>query len=230
MPISLCITTFERYDLTIKSFEKVIDDPRIDDIVILDDDSKNGDCEKLQKYFEGNEKVRLLRQFHNRGMSLNKRDAISYAGNEFVLLWDSDNIFDASYLDALDTIGELRADTIYCPDFARPKFNFKHFGGQIFDRSNIKDLVSDSMGNVSANTCNYVVPRDEYLRVYQHNPEMKATDTVYFALLWLKAGNKFHIVKDMEYDHLTHPQSGFLQHCNYNMAKSAEIREQILAL
>lgn len=230
MQISLAITTFERYDLTIKSFEKVIDDPRIDDIVLLDDCSQDGSYEKLVDYFKGYEKVRIIRQLINRGMSLNKKDAISYAKNPWVILFDSDNVISPEYIDALEAVGELSPDTIYCPDFSRDKFSYKAFSGQQFDRSNIKDLVSDSMGNVCMNSCNYVVPRDQYLTVYWHNPEMKATDTVFFALLWLSSGNKFHIVKDMEYDHLVGPQSGFLKDCDYNMKKSQEIRELILGL
>ena len=66
------------------------------------------------------------------------------------------------------------------------------------------------------------------MKIYEPNSEMKATDTLWFNYLWLKAGNKFHIVEGMEYFHRTHADSGFLQDVQYNMSKSAELRNKIL--
>jgi glycosyltransferase involved in cell wall biosynthesis len=229
MKLSLALTTYNRYDLTIQSFAKVIDDERIDEVVILDDASTDGSYEKLRDYFKGNDRVRVLRQLTNQNMSRNKRDAIAYCKNPFVIILDSDNTISTEYLDALEGV-EFREDTIICPTEARPNFIYKKFAGRIFDRTNAKELVSDPMGNCQTNTANYVVPRDEYIRVYEFNPEMKATDTVYFSYLWLKAGYKFHIVKGMGYEHLNHPGSGFLQDLDYNMIQSEKVRQLILSL
>lgn len=230
MKLSLAVTTYNRFDLTIQSFAKVIEDERIDDVVLLDDASTDSSYEKLRDHFAGNEKVRVLRQLTNQNMSRNKRDATSYCKNSFAILFDSDNVLDSSYLDALEAVGELQPDTIYCPCAARPNFIFEKFSGRTFDRHSVKEVASDPMGNCSLNCCNYVVPVKSYVDIYEFNPEMKATDTVFFSYLWLKAGYKFHIVKGMGYDHLNHPGSGFLQDLDYNMKKSEEVRKLILSL
>jgi glycosyltransferase involved in cell wall biosynthesis len=230
MKLSLAITTMNRFSMTVASFEKVIDDPRIDDIVLLDDCSTDDSYRLLKQYFKDNEKVRIIRQAKNRGMSQNKADAISYCKQDHVIIFDSDNTLDKGYLDALEAVGELTYDTIYCPDFPRPNFVYGKFSGQTFNRNNIKELVSDDMGNCCANTANYVVPREMYGKVYRHNPEMKASDTIWMAYLWLKEGFKLHIVKGMAYDHLVWSGSGFMEEATYNMKKAAEVKQLILSL
>lgn len=230
IPLTFCFTTFNRVSLTIKAVNSIIDDSRIENIIVLDDHSEPNVFDQLFHYFRDFPKVSLYRNEENLGMSKNKAKAISLSPTEWCVIVDSDNTFPKEYIDAIEKVGELLPDTIYCPQKAAPNFDFSKFAGRTFDRNNIKELAIDSMGNVCLNTANYVVNKDEYLRVYQYNSEMKATDTVWFALLWLSIGNKFHIVKDMEYDHLVWEGSGFMKDCDYNMNQSAILRQQILQL
>lgn len=232
MKISLAITTFNRYDLTIKSCAHVLDDPRIDDIVILDDKSTDGSFEKLVEYYKPYPHVRVIQQVVNRRMQQNKADAISFAGNEWVILLDSDNIIDKSYIDAAMECS-FYPDTIYCPQFARPNFDFTSIAGHTISVNNVGNILGGRYGdtlNVSLNCCNYMVPRDNYLKVYEPNDKMKATETVWFAYLWLKAGNRFNIVPGMEYQHLIHSGSGFMEDASYNMKQSEKIKKMIMAL
>ena len=37
MALSFCVTTYNRFNLTIQSFEKILDDERVSEIVISDD-------------------------------------------------------------------------------------------------------------------------------------------------------------------------------------------------
>jgi glycosyltransferase involved in cell wall biosynthesis len=226
--ISLTITTYNRFELTIKSFEKVIDDDRIGDILILDDCSTDGSYEKLSEYFDSHWKVRVVQQIENRGMALNKKMAIGLSKYPFTIILDSDNIIDKSYLYAIPDL--LDVDTIYMPEFSEPQFDFTKFAGQTIDKSNVKEFISDPMGNVCANACNYLVNADKYLEVFEEDSTVKESDTINFFYLWMKAGYKFHIVKGMRYFHLVHPESGWLQNANYNMKKGEEIRNKILEL
>ncbi len=233
MNLSLAITTYKRYDFTIESFAQVIDDPRIDDIIILDDCSTDGSFEKLVKYFKSVEKVRVMRQFKNRGMSLNKRDAISYARNEWIAIIDSDNIIGKNYIESIFTkykISGLHRNIIYIPEFAKPKFDYRKYRGQFINQSNVTDILNDEMGNCCMNTCNYLVHRDEYLSIYEPNKTMKGTDTIWFALLWLKANNGFYVVPDMQYFHRVHSGSGFLEDAAYNMKQAERIKKMIMSL
>lgn len=236
MNLSLAITTFNRFEFTIESFSQVIDDPRIDDIIILDDCSTDGSFEKMVKHFAGIDKVRVMRQLKNRGMSLNKRDAISYARNEWVAIIDSDNVIGQMYLDAIHGFGvyaglhNLDHERIYIPEFAKPKFDYRKFSGKTFNKRNVIDLITNDMGYVALNTCNYVVHRDTYLKIYEPNQSMKGTDTIWFNYLWLKAGYSFYIVPNMQYFHRVHNGSGFMKDIGYNMKQAEKIKKMIMAL
>lgn len=229
MKLSLAITTFCRYELTKESFAQVIDDPRIDDIVILDDASTDGSFEKLAVDFKGHEKVRVIMQAQNRGMSRNKTDAVAHAKNDFVILFDSDNVIGKDYLDALEK-APFYDYAILCPVFARPQFDFRKYAGQTISRQDAKYLIRNNDFNVAMNCCNYVVPREQYLKAYKYDKNHVCTDTAWFNYNWLEAGNVFHFVEGMEYFHRVHKGSGFLQNVDYNMKRSEEVRRLIAAL
>jgi glycosyltransferase involved in cell wall biosynthesis len=251
MNLSLAITTFNRYELTIESFAQVIDDPRIDDIVIFDDCSTDGSHEKIRKHFSDNTKVTVLRQKKNVGMSLNKHDAIAAAKNEWCIIFDSDNIIGPDYLDAFFNLAiDGEALTIYnqitniekfifCPDFAKPEFDYGQFkigNGGIGIRAGIyaarqcaHEIKNDSF-NCLMNTCNYIVHRDNYLETYQYNPNHIASDTVWHNYNHLKSGGLFVVVPGMQYFHRVHKGSGFLQGVDHNMRMQNEVRKMIMEL
>lgn len=226
--ISLCITTYNRYEMLMESFAQVLDNDLISEIVIVDDCSDIAIYDKILAATFNMPKVRLIRNSENLGMSLNKKKAIESATNPWCIIFDSDNIIGPDYLEALDRLRVLDATTIYCPSFAKPQFDFRKYEGwHILHAGNV---MQDPMGECLLNCCNYVVNREEYLRVYRHNPDMKGTDTIWFNYLWLKAGNSFYVVPGMEYMHTVHDGSGFLQNVQYNMKKAKEIKELIKAL
>lgn len=229
--ISLCITTYNRYDMLLESFDKVLGDPRISEIVIVDDASKP----EIQNLLLGTlrtgpyaDRVRLFINEENLGMSRNKARAVELSSNEWCILFDSDNVIDSSYLDAIPE--ELDGDTIYAPAYARPQFDYRKYAGQTIKAENAPRIISTSDGECLFNTCNYLVNREEYLWVYEYNAEMKGTDTIWFNYLWLKDGGSIHVVPGMEYIHRVHPGSGFLEECDYNMKKAAEVKQLIQTL
>lgn len=244
MNLSLCITTYNRYEMTIESFAKVLDDPRIDDIVIMDDASKLDVWDALSAKFFRHEKVRCISQVKNVGMSKNKRDAIRHAKNEWCIIFDSDNIIGPDYLDAFYKYitpydeRDIKEDrhVIFCPDFAKPDFDYRAFSLSqpptygIYDKKDAARCIIDSRFNCLMNTCNYIVNRDFYLKTYQHNPEHIASDTIWHNYNHLKAGGKFCVVPNMQYIHRVHAGSGFMQDAAGNMARAAEVRKLIQSL
>jgi len=228
--ISLCITTYNRYELLMESFAHVLDDDRISEIVIVDDCSDNDIYQKIEAATKDMPKVRLYCNPHNLGMSRNKALAIEMASNEWCIIFDSDNVIGPDYLDAIDRVGDLNQYGIYCPSFAKPQFNYGRYSGQLIHPRNAPEFMLHPMGECIFNTCNYLVNREEYLKVYQHNPEMKGTDTIWFNYLWLKAGNSFYVVPGMEYFHRVWEGSGFLADCDYNMMQAKKIKKLISEL
>ena len=55
--ISIAATTYNRFETTIKCIEKIKDDDRVSDILILDDCSTDGSYERLVDYYEGDRKA-----------------------------------------------------------------------------------------------------------------------------------------------------------------------------
>lgn len=231
MKISLCITTYNRSDLTVESFSRVYDHPRIDEVVIVDDCSEIEHFNKLQELLLDKKfslgKILLYRNEENLNMSRNKAKAISYAKNSTVIILDSDNILYPEYVDNIPM--EVSSSVIYCPDFAEPDYDFRRYSE--IDKHNAKGFLGDKEFRILLNTCNYVVNRDEYLRVYRYDPEIKESDTIHFNALWLEAGNSFMVVPGIRYYHRRHAGSGWLMGDHeYNLRKAAEIQDKIKTL
>lgn len=231
--LSLCITTYNRYELLKESYAQVIDDPSISEIIIVDDCStERGIKEKVNSLAGG--KVKVFHQAQNRGMSRNKADAISYASNEWCIIFDSDNIIGKDYLDAFFKMlngGQPLDDIIYCPDFARPDFNYSSLSGKLFTAKMIKHQIgNDDSLNMAMNTCNYIVNKSMYVKVYKHNKVHIASDTIWFNYNWMQGGGFFYFVPGMQYAHRVHKGSGFLQGVDHNMRMQAEVRKMIMEL
>lgn len=233
MKLSLCITTYNRYEMTIESFAKVIDDPRIDDIVIMDDCSTDGSAEKLAEYFSKNKKVSVGKQQENVGMSQNKVSAIASSSNEWCIIFDSDNVIGPDYLDAFGSYtgyfeGKMIGfdNYIMCPDFAKPKFDYTNYskGGRLYDSELAKGLIKQDDFNCLMNTCNYIVNRNFYLNTYEFNKDHIASDTIWHNYNHLKAGGIFAVVPDMQYYHRVHAGSGFMQNADYNIKQANKVR------
>jgi glycosyltransferase involved in cell wall biosynthesis len=234
--LSLCLTNYNRYEMLLESFQHVYDDPRITEIVISDDCSDIKIYRKLEAFCKDRPKIKLFRNDKNVGMSLNKKLAIERATEDWCILLDSDNIIKPDYIDAVYEIAAtpppfgVSKKCIYCPEFAKPEFDYRKFSGYSFNAKEAKDLMSDKVFNMLMNTCNYIVHREQYLKVYQHNPSIKASDTIHFNYLWLKSGGSFYVVPGMQYFHRVHSGSGFLADTDYNLRKAEETKKLILQL
>lgn len=228
MKYTLAITTHNRYELLLESFAEVINDDRISEVVIVDDCSEKKYWDSIKDLDKFNPKIRVIRQAENRGMSQNKADAIAYAKNEWVIIFDSDNIIKPDYLDAIPPV--LDNYRIYLPDFAWPNFDYRKFANMVIDFKTAPRFVKDDLGNCCMNTCNYLVNRNEYELIYKFNPNILAADTIWFALQWLKSGRDFQVVPGMTYFHRVHEDSGFLKDVHKNMDHANKIRKTIMQL
>lgn len=226
MTLTLAITTYNRFEMLLESFAKVIGDSRINEVLIMDDHSEEKYWNKIKDLDKFNPKIKVVRQDFNRGMSENKRDAIACSKNEWVIIGDSDNVFDTTYVNAFFNVEHEHGNhIIYCPSFAKPNFDYRKYQGNIyFKSSSFQLLFLETEFSCLMNTCNYVVHRDSYIRVWKENKTVKCADTIWMNYLWLKEGNAFYVVPEMEYEHRVHNGSGFMQEVKYNMEKAEEIK------
>lgn len=247
MNLSLCITTYYRTDLLFESFSKVIDDPRITDIVIVDDCSPLGIATEIYIHLDKlkNEKIRFFTNEENLGMSRNKAKAISLSKNDWCIILDSDNVIDSSYIDAFEkcytgwqhtnlqtglTSGVTLENIIFCPSFAKPQFDYRKLEWELIDKSHAAYILSQPLGDCLFNTCNFVVNKHEYAKVYQYDPVHKGSDTIWFNYLWLKANKWMYVTPGMHYEHRVHDGSGFMADVEHNMKQAARIGNLIKQL
>lgn len=224
MKLSLCITTYNRPESTIKAFEKVHNDNRIDEIVIIDDASTQENYHFLVKLLARFSKVQFYRNYKNLGMHLNKREVIEKATNEWCILFDSDNVLDEEYLDALDReVSDLKKDVIYCPAFAVPKFDYQRYCYGYIDKVNVKRYLFEQAFKCLLNTCNYVCHRDTYLKTFVQNDSIGAADSIWHIYNHLKVDNRLNIVPEMFYEHSVHEKSGWMENREHNLQKFNEV-------
>jgi len=228
--LSLCITHYNRFELFLESIASVMNDDRINEIIVSDDCSDIEVYNMLEDYCKTIPKIKLFRNEMNLGMSLNKRMAVERATNEWVILFDSDNILKPDYIDAFYA-QNIYPNIIYAPECALPKFYFNRYSKWLVSKNSIKYFLNSfPMAEVFMNACNYVVNRQRYLDVYERNDEMKGTDTIWFNYLWLKKGGMFLVTPGMTYFHRDHPGSGFRQDMDYNMKMAATMKGKLLSL
>lgn len=198
--ISLCITTYQRVELLQESFRHVINDERISEVVIVDDHSTIEVFSAISELAKHYDKIKLFRNEKNLGCYRNKREAVSKASNEWVIVWDSDNVISTKYIDTISAWSRYPT-IILQPSFARPHFDFTKYNRLFVNKSNAYQYADDPTFTTALNAMNYFVNRDEYLRVWKDRPEPWTADSLLQNYNWLKAGNSIYFCPGLEYYH-----------------------------
>lgn len=199
--ISLCITNYNRLAYLFKSFEQVLDDERISEIIIVDDHSDKEIYAAIEERVKYMPKVRLFRNEKNISVYDNKKEAVSKADNEYCIIFDSDNVIGIDYIDKIYSIIEWNPKIILAPDFAKPAFDYRQYSGVTFRKSNVAKYAMRGAFPCLINTMNYFVHRDSYVSIWQPKDNIKGADTIYMNYLWLLAGNEIHVLKGLQYFH-----------------------------
>lgn len=234
--ITLAIPNYNRSELVIESFTHVINDDRINEIIILDDFSDiiiyNDLKSKIQNI--NNSKIKLYRNENNLGAFLNKKKSVTLSSNDWIILLDSDNIINTNYIDTI--IDKNDTKTIYCPSHAicdSSTLNYKSYIS-ILSKKDYKNIITNgkSIWMSIFNTGNYFFYKNIYLECIDKEEIIKnpfAADVYYMIYLLFKniEDSKFEVVDGLSYHHRLHSSSYFLNN-SYNSEKFvAEINEDI---
>jgi glycosyltransferase involved in cell wall biosynthesis len=213
--ISLCITTFNRMEWTLRSFEQVLYDPRLKEIIISDDCSEPSVYTKLEDAVGGMDNVKLFRTEKNLGCYHNKKRAIELASSEWVVILDSDNIIGPEYL---DVIFEQYWDEkkIMAPQLGLPSLDYSAWTPLMFSSKNVAHYIDKGNFAMFLNTFNFCINRNEFLRIFDDSVEPWTSDSIYFCYCWLAGGNYIHCVPHLRYTHSIHPQSHYTLHNQKN--------------
>lgn len=209
MKVSLAVTHWNRFEMLRESFAKVYADPRIAEVIISDDASDDGSYQQIITEYGYVAAMRITRNPVRLDCYANKRQAVSKARNPWVIIFDSDNILDPTYLDALERLEPWDPAHWYLPTFGRPDFDYRAFAGQSVDRSNIRDFVDREHFLTALNTANHFAHRDRYLDAWDASTDPGTADSIYMCLRWLEQGGTLTFVEGMEYEHRIHEGSHF---------------------
>lgn len=198
--VSICIPTYQRFEVLFESFHDVYDDPRVGEIVIVDDDSDLELFEKIREKSFAFPKIKLYRNIRNRDCYENKYTAISHANNPYCILLDSDNRINKGYLDKIFAYAWYE-DVIMTPSFASPNFDFRAFEDFRISKENVSMFMNKPMFETMLNAANYFVNRDMYLKTWDNSVDPVTSDSIYICLKWLEAGRKIFVVPGLTYMH-----------------------------
>lgn len=201
--LSVCIPTWNRYELTKELVESIVDYPFITEIVVCDDASTDGSYEKLRDFSFYHPKVKLYKNEKNIDCYFNKRQAAFHATNEYICLIDSDNKFPKEYFDAIFA-QKWKEDVILAPNFLKPAFDFRMWSDLTLTKENIAQYANTSVVDTGCNAMNFFINRTKYLEIWDGSINPGTFDSLYFSYCWLKAGNKIHITPNMQYEHKLH--------------------------
>lgn len=194
--------------MVIECFEKVLHSDFISEIIIVDDASKDSSYSLLLNHFKYESKVKVYQNLFNLDCYFNKKRAVELATNEWVAIIDSDNVIDEIYLAAIFD-SKWDEKTILAPTFAYPTFDYRQFEGLTISKENVADYMEEPMFETALNTFNFFINRNEYLKVWDGSINPVTSDSIYFNYCWLKAGNKIHFTKDLQYFHAVHSGSHY---------------------
>jgi len=226
--LSLCVPTWNRFDFTIKCFEQIINDERVEEFVINDDNSNDGSYERLVEFYKDNPKVKLFQNKERLKVHGNKHQSIKNATNEWCILFDSDNIITSDYLDTIFPY-EWKQDTIFQPSFAMPNFDYRHLVG-IYNIQNMGDRYNQPLFECMLNTQNFFVNRERYLDTWQDELDINGADSIFFNSLWLKNNNSIFVMPHLQYDHTVHRGSFYESVAEESLPKSVKIFQDIINL
>lgn len=230
---SLCIPTMDRYDdFLSKYLPKYLEIDLIDEIIITDENGN--DVAKIREAFSNHPKLRLFVNETRLGTLINKLRACSYAKNEWIALIDSDNFAGEDYFTTAknyidNNIPENKKNIILSPCNARPDFNFYNLAGYVykigdFEKNKMIEEQSRHLYNnpghhsTLMNLGNYVINKylTNNINLYNENNRNFPSpyDVIYMnTLLFEQLDLNLHVVPNMEYNHVVHNGSAYIQTC-----------------
>lgn len=212
--ISVCIPTYNRSQFVIESFEKIVHNDLITEVIIVDDNSKSSIFEKLQELVGElkNPKIKLFRNTENKKAFFNKLECVRRSENDWIILLDSDNILTQKYVDSIPK--DLVKETFYLPSHAicdSPFLDYTKFSNKLIDKVQYRILSQsdDATTQCMLNTGNYLVNKATYVSSIEKEQTLLdcyALDPYYQIFLGFKNIDNFklQVIGNMTYHHRLH--------------------------
>lgn len=221
--ISVCIPTMSRFSFLKESIPKYLENPHVSELIICDETGE--DYAAITAAFS-HPKLRVYQNESRLGMLKNKLRAASYATSDYIAILDSDNFADHVYFEAFKSFlssHRVSNQSVFLPSYAKPNFNYTEWVDRPITRANIHQMYPRI--DTCLNTMNSIISRSflSTFDILSDKPvcdEIGCYDSKYFAMYTLFHMNgTLHVVKNMEYHHRVHDESGWvLTHSEFDNA------------
>ena len=220
--ISVAIPHYNGSKMAHVALFNILNDPRIREIVFLDDGSETEEFNRLKAKLQPfAQKVKLFRRDANWGPFANKIQAVGLCTSDWVILLDYDNTLLPEYLDAIFNLPEWDKSKIYCPGYAYPHFDFREsLGEKDIDLNAASAMInSGDFNGQFFNDGNYFLHRDSYIQYIKPfwNYLVAAEDVMFASYLWLSAKNTLKVLRNSRYIHRIHGKSTWLTNLKESM-------------
>ena len=221
--ISVAIPTMKRWFFLKDLLPIYLERPEVSEVVICDETGEDVD-EILKSSFSNNPKLKLHKNEKRLGIYENKRKVLSLVSSNWVALFDSDNIFGDDWFEHISSFASgpgLDPNTIYASaDFKTVDMRSgsvnrpcTQFSGITIDSSSWNSMFSKRGWNFLLNDGNWLVPKSilATLPADTKSDTLLAADAIYMLRCFIQGGYSIHYVKGLEYTHLVHDGSSWLQ-------------------
>ena len=216
--LTIAIPTMCRWSFLKDSIPSYLCRPEVAEVIVCDETGE--DYELLQKTFGHEKRLRLYKNERRLGIYENKKKCLTLATSPWVAILDSDNIFENDWFDALAHLDFSDTKRMFASaDFKSVditlgivKRNCEKFSGLLLNSENWNTTLTQKGWNFLLNDGNWIVPRS----VVDCLPDVKsqsleAADAIFMLRCFIKGGYSIYYAPDLEYTHLVHPGSSWLQ-------------------
>lgn len=232
--ISIAIPHYNRAALIHRPLWNIVNDERVEEIVIVDDGSSQEEFELLQNNvarYDQRKVVALYRREKNKGTQFTKMECVEKTMGPWLILLDSDNTLFRGYLEAVTSLPVLEEQTIYCPEKALPYFRFSKFLNLKMDFELVYQLTQSGVLKRSSflNDGNYFFNKEAYRAHFLKLNQMKSdvADVMVANYYWLSHKKTLAVLKGASYLHRIDASSFWVRTSQESKARVIEIFKRL---
>lgn len=192
------------------------------EIILVNDNSKDGSLEKIDKLMKKDERVLLIKNKNNRGTLRSRNDAVLFSNGKYLIFLDPDDILSYDILTTCYNISESRNYEIL-------RFNIYEGNGKIVLSSLINDIINkeitqpdlylylfygtNNLKQLDYFITNKLIKRDLFIKVlnlidkyYLNNFMIDCEDGLINFMLY-RLSNSYYFIKNIGYYYLINENS-----------------------